>query len=185
MGGSCNVQWKDAKLHISCELIDNVRERLGALTELKSGLGQTFLENWNCKAKLRIQSELDLEHFLMLNLLAGLKFSLSSTFYRTLLEKVNDKMKLQLLQVLKYDKNSWIVESMGSLKWISFCLDQPPSRRGMWNIPRSCWTFRVSWQLVLNIMSGAHLDWTLWRPWTSRMGIQKAGGPLFSWWCDT
>lgn len=67
----------------------------------------------------------------MLNLLAGLKFSLSSTFYRSLLGKVNDKMKLQLLQVLKYDKNSWIVESMGSLKWISFCLDQPPSRRGV------------------------------------------------------
>ena len=31
----------------------------------------------------------------------------------------------------------------------------------------------------------ADLDWMRWRPCTSRMGMQKAGGPLFSWWWDT
>ena len=32
---------------------------------------------------------------------------------------------------------------------------------------------------------GHYLDWILWSPWTSKIGIQKAGGPLFSWWWDT
>ena len=30
-----------------------------------------------------------------------------------------------------------------------------------------------------------HLDWILWSPCTSSRGMQKAGGPLFSWWWDT
>ena len=115
--GGIFLQWKDAKLHISCELIDKCSGRPRALTALRSGLGQTFLENWNCKAELRIQSELHLEHFLMLNLLRPKVFSIFN-LKTSFLGKANDKMKLQLLQVLKYDKNSWIVGSRASLKWI-------------------------------------------------------------------
>ena len=74
---------------------------------------------------------------------------------------------------------------------LRFCFGNPCSHKlpGA-SIYWKCIRLRSEKKMILKSLYewslfGHYLDWILWSPWTSKIGIQKAGGPLFSWWWDT